>query len=503
MPASGHLATFAFVAAAVVVLLWPALLRGSPFLFQDTSAYVRAVDAAVSSTTGWTTEWTRPGEVERMSSPAHHNASPSQPQAAAAAKQVPLDQNRVPLIGRSFYYGVLAYASALTGSFWFLAVIHASVVALATLVFLACVNGTSIAEQRGRATALVLLLAAASTAPFFTSFMMPDIFTGVGILAAAMLMFPADSRRSFTLFWFGLAAASALFHASHILILLGLGALGAVVSLLQPSRSVWRRVALVFIAAIAGLAGEFTFSKAVEQATGAPPVRPPFITARLIDDGPGLRYLRENCDTEPLYLCQFVDRLPQHSDNFLWSSNPREGVFNTLNPAGKRKLAAEQGTFVRKVALAYPLDVIGSTAASAGRQLTLLRLSEFDPAEQAGVTGLPPSIAAAIVTSETGPDVLSADAFADLTTWVGLLALVSLPVLVWARLISGHVALIVVAGVLLNSVICGGLSTPHDRYGARVLWLLPLLAGAALLKLRQTGFGFRIGAEAEPSTRKA
>jgi hypothetical protein len=57
--------------------------------------------------------------------------------------------------------------------------------------------------------------------------------------------------------------------------------------------------------------------------------------------------------------------------------------------------------------------------------------------------------------------------------------------------------------VLLNSVICGGLSTPHDRYGARVLWLLPLLAGAALLKLRQTGYGFRIGAEAEPSTRKA
>jgi hypothetical protein len=27
-----------------------------------------------------------------------------------------------------------------------------------------------------------------------------------------------------------------------------------------------------------------------------------------------------------------------------------------------------------------------------------------------------------------------------------------------------------------NALICGGLSAPHPRYGARIMWLLPLAA---------------------------
>jgi len=35
---------------------------------------------------------------------------------------------------------------------------------------------------------------------------------------------------------------------------------------------------------------------------------------------------------------------------------------------------------------------------------------------------------------------------------------------------------LVVLGVLTNALVCGALSTPYDRYQARVVWLLPLLA---------------------------
>ena len=39
----------------------------------------------------------------------------------------------------------------------------------------------------------------------------------------------------------------------------------------------------------------------------------------------------------------------------------------------------------------------------------------------------------------------------------------------------------VAAALLLNALVMGGLSVVADRYQARLAWLVPLLAGAALL----------------------
>jgi hypothetical protein len=44
---------------------------------------------------------------------------------------------------------------------------------------------------------------------------------------------------------------------------------------------------------------------------------------------------------------------------------------------------------------------------------------------------------------------------------------------------QGHAlafALFLLAAVLGNALICGGLSAPHPRYGARIIWLLPVSA---------------------------
>ena len=39
----------------------------------------------------------------------------------------------------------------------------------------------------------------------------------------------------------------------------------------------------------------------------------------------------------------------------------------------------------------------------------------------------------------------------------------------------------VVAALVMNAAVCGILSGPQPRYQGRVVWLLPLLAGALLL----------------------
>jgi hypothetical protein len=59
-----------------------------------------------------------------------------------------------------------------------------------------------------------------------------------------------------------------------------------------------------------------------------------------------------------------------------------------------------------------------------------------------------------------------------------MVVLLALPLLVWAAWRGQGLALpltlFLLAAVLGNALICGGLSAPHPRYGARIMWLLPV-----------------------------
>jgi hypothetical protein len=44
---------------------------------------------------------------------------------------------------------------------------------------------------------------------------------------------------------------------------------------------------------------------------------------------------------------------------------------------------------------------------------------------------------------------------------------------------------VVLLGILANALICGVLASPYDRFQARVIWLLPLMAAAGFA-LRRT-----------------
>jgi small basic protein len=39
-------------------------------------------------------------------------------------------------------------------------------------------------------------------------------------------------------------------------------------------------------------------------------------------------------------------------------------------------------------------------------------------------------------------------------------------------------AAVIIAGFVFNVAICGALSTPHDRYSTRILWIVPIAAAA-------------------------
>jgi hypothetical protein len=72
------------------------------------------------------------------------------------------------------------------------------------------------------------------------------------------------------------------------------------------------------------------------------------------------------------------------------------------------------------------------------------------------------------------------DALTPLNPFHLLVVVLALPMLGWATWrgqgLALALALFLLAAVLGNALICGGLSAPHPRYGARIIWLLPVVA---------------------------
>ena len=53
----------------------------------------------------------------------------------------------------------------------------------------------------------------------------------------------------------------------------------------------------------------------------------------------------------------------------------------------------------------------------------------------------------------------------------------------WSDVVA--LASITAAALLANAVVCGILSNPHDRYGARLAWIAPLVVALAVCRLRE------------------
>ena len=125
-----------------------------------------------------------------------------------------------------------------------------------------------------------------------------------------------------------------LAHASHLLLLFLVSTLCAPIYFLvrrKPGKTAVAPVAVLFAIFFVGLLGEAVFSYATKIIVGVYPVRPPFLMARLIDDGPGARFLQQNCVAKPYTVCRYKDRLPTTAGYFLWSPDLSKGVYNEVD----------------------------------------------------------------------------------------------------------------------------------------------------------------------------
>ena len=465
------------VLVAAAALGWVALLNGQPFFHPDSLGYIRGPDVAVMKLLGprFATAWSQvdPGAI------AQHVMGQGAPGASASDNGV--------MAGRSIYYGALAWLGAKTGGFWLTVLVQGLGVAWVVEIILRGLGARSLRAYAGVMAVITLL----TPAPFFVAFLMPDIWVGVGIAAAAALFALAGRlKRADIAVLFALTAFAALAHSSVGPVLLGLMVAGAGWRLVR-GKAFDPRLGLAGcgVALVAMVAGNLAFAKMVEHTTGRPPVTPPFLTARVIADGTGARYARERCNGR-FIVCRYVERFPMGVDDFLWAPGWR-GVFNDASPTDRAALGAEQTRFALAATMAYPVEQITASARNAALQVVDTDLGDFNykPSVAASITARMPADAAAAL--EHTPAYHQAWPLLPLWALQSAVLLASLAAGAWLALRpranggepspATELFGFVLVGVLGNGVVCGVLSTLYGRYEARVVWVIPLAALALVL----------------------
>jgi hypothetical protein len=479
------------VLLGVLMLCWPALRNGGAFFFPDSSNYLRQADAAVSELTGWRTEWS--DKQQFYAGPAKADApTTQQPAVQTAPAAAPLHPV---LLGRSIYYGLAIYpAMMLFGSLG--AVVLQALLAVATIWLTLIAFGADRSRMAAALLVTTALLAGLTSLPFFVSLLMPDVFAGFAAALAISACF--GWRRLSRVERVGLVALltlSGMAHSSHVLLLSALACVALAVAW-RTQINLKAGVAAMLLAAVAGIAGEQAFVFAITHRLGQAPIRPPFLTARLVDDGPGLALLAAKCPAIRLEACKFQDRMPRDSDTFLWSRLPADGVFSVENHAVQRSLAEQDVRFAFATLRYDPLAVFLSSTGKAVTQLGLTRLNIFNSTGQPGsdtafADNLPPRYAAEVRASRyaSGSNAVIISRWANVITALAaaiFLACVAAGRTAERRAINVRAAAgVILMAIAINAAVTGVLSKPHDRYNARIIWVLQLTTLAILAARRR------------------
>ncbi len=342
---------------------------------------------------------------------------------------------------------------------------------------------------------LPIAVAGLGSLPFITGFLMPDIFAPVMILMiAALAVFVRDMRLWEVAFALLLGGLSIVAHLSHLAIAMLLLPAAFVVAFTFRKGRPFVAAALVALIVGAGFAQQAVIRFAASHVANSAVVIRPFITARLIQDGPGLRYLETHCPDNGGPTCLLYAELQKSDDpwrltasHIIFQTTRQLGSFRFLSEDDQRRVARDQVAFFRRVLTDQPV-----ATTYAFLRNTVVQAGMFDVS-----MSLPTD---SMVRQHVGVDAMLSGPFAQgrlvpdgawlgpLTVAQGVLYTLSLGTIIAVLFGFGRVppqmrafAVLLVLGVLANAFVCGGISQPAMRYGARVIWLLPLAAVLVLM----------------------
>ncbi|MBN8958912.1 MAG: hypothetical protein J0H17_20475 [Rhizobiales bacterium] len=381
-------------------------------------------------------------------------------------------------------YG-LFLLSGVTHDFWPVLLIQAAL----TVWMAALVLRT---HGYGRRPFLLLAILAAlsvlTTLPWIASILLTDIFVGLAVLAMHLLVFRAETLRRWEqaalLLLIAFAGAT---HSATLGLLLAMAVVTIAVKLFRrdfiPAGGAWRAAIAAVLCIIMTFAANFAIAGRIAWTPGGYGI----LFGRMLQQGLVVRYLDKHCATTAFKLCPYRSELPRDADAFLWG----ESVFNKLGRFDG--LGDEMRTIVLGTLKEFPREQIEGAISGTVKQLISVGTGEGVVNSvwhtYAIMNRYTPSVVPAMQAARQQQDQISLRLINRIHIPIALLSLVLLPVWIMLGLRRsaaadfGRLATTVTVAVLINAAVCGGLSNPHDRYGARIIWLAGMVGLLGVVRM--------------------
>ena len=377
---------------------------------------------------------------------------------------------------RSTVFGLYLHIGEASG-FW----LDLGIQALATLWIVQLTLRVFDMAWPSRLAAISLILMLTTALPWLASMLLTDIFAGLAVLSLFILVMHGDKvSMPERLLLFVFTAFAGATHSATLAVLLGLCLCGwiarpflrariAITGLLQGSLTIVAGAAML-------LAANFALSGQLAWTPGGSGVA----FGRMMQDGIVATYLRAHCPDAKLKLCPYRDQLPATADEFLWG----DSMFNKLGRF--QGLNDEMGYIAMHSLVEYPAWQAKAALVATAQQLT-------DVATGEGTTVWIPHTYGIIehyIPAQVGPmraarqqhDGLGFTMINRIHVPVALGSMLLVVAIAAAGAVRPRpddltlLAVTVSLALLGNAFVCGVISGPHDRYGARMVWIATLVA---------------------------
>jgi hypothetical protein len=356
--------------------------------------------------------------------------------------------------------------------FW----INLAVQALATLWILQlCLRVLNLA-QPFRVLAISLSLILTTALPWLASMLLTDIFAGLSVLSLFVLAIHGDKISAFEKFsLFLFTAFSAATHSATLGVLFGLCVLGFLAKPFLRTRIPWSGLIQGSLTLVTGSAMLLAANCALSGQLAWTPGGMGVAFGRMLQDGIVTKYLNDHCATEKLKLCPYRNELPPTADDFLWGNS----MFDTLGRF--QGLGDEMGHIAMRSIAAYPSWQAEAALKATAQQLAMVATGE-------GTIGWLPhtyGIIEQYIPSQSKSMRAARQQHGDINfaavnwlhvpvAWGSMLLVLLMFASAVRRRRFDDLALLAATvsfALLGNALICGVISGPHDRYGARLVWI--------------------------------
>jgi hypothetical protein len=287
------------IALAALIITIPALVNGFPFIFMDTIDYIV-------------------GHLRIFRPPA---------------------------------YGIFASISRELGNIWLMPIIQGLIVGYVIYYLNKVILGqVNIVWYLGQ----IIFLTLFSSLPYFSAFIIADIFTPILFLTFFILVFYPDQISGRTkIFMSALFIFSSMAHVSNIYLGIGLLILAIMIEIMRGGLKT-RLLGLGII--IGGLGAAIivlmTVNMVYFKSLSLSPSAPTYMLANLVSQGVAKKYLQNACPSAGYKICEYVQTLPSEVNDFIWE---RDGI--VISMGGFKALNKEAKIIVKNTLLTYPQEV--------------------------------------------------------------------------------------------------------------------------------------------------